>query len=77
MVAVERYKKNEIRLGKAAELAGVTSNDMIDVLAEGAQLKKQSGSGRLSEEIREFAEGFRVSISVTRGGTLTPVVACA
>jgi len=40
MVAVERYKKNEIRLGKAAELAGVTSNDMIDVLAEGAQCKK-------------------------------------
>jgi predicted HTH domain antitoxin len=34
MLAVERYKKNEISLGKAAELAGVTLSDMINVLAE-------------------------------------------
>jgi predicted HTH domain antitoxin len=34
MLAVERYKKNQVSLGKAAELAGSTLSDMINVLAE-------------------------------------------
>jgi predicted HTH domain antitoxin len=34
MLAVERYKKNQVSLGKAAELAGRTLGDMINVLAE-------------------------------------------
>jgi predicted HTH domain antitoxin len=34
MLAVERYKKNQVSLGKAAELAGRTLGDMINTLAE-------------------------------------------
>jgi predicted HTH domain antitoxin len=34
MLAVERYKKNQVSLGKAAELAGLTLGDMINTLAE-------------------------------------------
>ena len=34
MLAVERYKKNQVSLGKAAELAGLTLGDMINILAE-------------------------------------------
>ena len=34
MLAVERYKKNQVSLGKAAELAGRTLGDMINILAE-------------------------------------------
>jgi predicted HTH domain antitoxin len=34
MLAVEQYKKNQVSLGKAAELAGRTLGDMINVLAE-------------------------------------------
>lgn len=34
MLAVERYKKNEVSLGKAAELAGLSVGQMITTLAE-------------------------------------------
>lgn len=34
MLAVERYKKEEISLGKAAELAGMSIGQMITTLAE-------------------------------------------
>jgi len=34
MLAVERYKKEEISLGKAAELAGMPIGQMITTLAE-------------------------------------------
>jgi predicted HTH domain antitoxin len=34
MLAVERYKGNQVSLGKAAELAGLTLGEMINVLAE-------------------------------------------
>lgn len=34
MLAVERYKKGEASLGKAAELAGVPVGQMINVLAD-------------------------------------------
>jgi predicted HTH domain antitoxin len=34
MVAVERYKKGDVSLGKAAELAGLSIGQMINVLAE-------------------------------------------
>jgi predicted HTH domain antitoxin len=34
MLAVERYKKKEISLGKAAELAGMPVGQMITTLAE-------------------------------------------
>jgi len=34
MLAVERYKKKQVSLGRAAELAGVTLADMINALAE-------------------------------------------
>ena len=34
MLAVERYKKNQASLGRAAELAGLTLGDMINTLAE-------------------------------------------
>jgi predicted HTH domain antitoxin len=34
MLAVERYKKNQVSLGRAAELAGLTLGDMINTLAE-------------------------------------------
>lgn len=34
MLAVDRYKKNQASLGRAAELAGVTLGDMINMLAE-------------------------------------------
>ncbi len=34
MLAVERYKQNEVSLGKAAELAGLSVGQMITTLAE-------------------------------------------
>jgi predicted HTH domain antitoxin len=34
MVAIERYKKGEVSLGKAAELAGLPIGQMITLLAE-------------------------------------------
>ena len=34
MLAVERYKKNQVSLGRAAELAGLTLGEMINVLSE-------------------------------------------
>jgi predicted HTH domain antitoxin len=34
MLAVERYKKNHVSLGKAAELAALTLGEMIDTLSE-------------------------------------------
>ena len=34
MLAVERYKKEEVSLGKAAELAGLSVGQMITTLAE-------------------------------------------
>jgi len=34
MLAVERYKQNELSLGKAAELAGLSVGQMITTLAE-------------------------------------------
>ncbi len=34
MLAVERYKKEEVSLGKAAELAGLSLGQMITTLAE-------------------------------------------
>lgn len=34
MLAVERYKNNQVSLGKAAELAGLTLGGMINTLAE-------------------------------------------
>jgi predicted HTH domain antitoxin len=34
MLAVERYKKNQVSLGKAPELAGLTLGEMINTLAE-------------------------------------------
>jgi predicted HTH domain antitoxin len=34
MLAVERYKKNQVSLGKAAELAGLTLGEMMNILAE-------------------------------------------
>jgi predicted HTH domain antitoxin len=34
MLAVERYKKNQVSLGRAAELAGLNLADMINTLAE-------------------------------------------
>jgi len=34
MLAIERYKKGEVSLGKAAELAGLPVGRMITVLAE-------------------------------------------
>ena len=34
MLAVERYKKQEVSLGKAAELAGLSLGQMITTLAE-------------------------------------------
>jgi len=34
MLAVERYKKGEASLGKAAELAGVPVGQMVTILAE-------------------------------------------
>ena len=34
MLAVERYKKNQVSLGRAAELAGQNLGDMINTLAE-------------------------------------------
>ena len=34
MLAVERYKKGEVSLGKAAELAGVPVGQMINILAD-------------------------------------------
>ena len=34
MLAVERYKKGEVSLGKAAELAGLSVGQMITTLAE-------------------------------------------
>ncbi len=34
MLAVERYKKEEVSLGKAAELAGLSLGHMITTLAE-------------------------------------------
>jgi|SRR5215510_9791723 len=34
MLAVERYKKNQVSLGKAAEVAGLNLSDMINTLAE-------------------------------------------
>lgn len=34
MLAVERYKKGEVSLGRAAELAGVPIGEMISILAD-------------------------------------------
>lgn len=34
MLGVERYKKGEVSLGRAADLAGIPVGRMIDVLAE-------------------------------------------
>ena len=34
MLAVERYKKGEVSLGRAAELAGVPVGQMINILAD-------------------------------------------
>lgn len=34
MLAVERYKKSEVSLGRAAELAGVPVGEMINILAD-------------------------------------------
>ena len=34
MLAVERYKRNQVSLGKASELAGLTLGEMINTLAE-------------------------------------------
>jgi predicted HTH domain antitoxin len=34
MLAVERYKKSQVSLGRAAELAGLNLSDMINMLAE-------------------------------------------
>ena len=34
MLGVEKYKKDEVSLGRAADLAGVSVGQMIDVLAE-------------------------------------------
>ena len=34
MLAVERYKKGEVSLGKASELAGVPVGQMINILAD-------------------------------------------
>lgn len=34
MLGVERYKKGEVSLGRAADLAGVSVGRMIDLLAE-------------------------------------------
>lgn len=33
MLAVERYRKGDVSLGRAAELAGVRVGEMIDILA--------------------------------------------
>ena len=45
MLGVEKYKKGEVSLGKAADLAGVSVSRMIDVLAEygvNANLEKEN-----------------------------------
>jgi predicted HTH domain antitoxin len=34
MLAVERYKKGEVSLGRAAELAGIPVGEMINILAD-------------------------------------------
>lgn len=34
MLAVEKYKKNKVSLGRAAEIAGLNLGDMINTLAE-------------------------------------------
>ena len=33
MLAIERYKKNQLSLGKAADLAGLGFGEMMDILA--------------------------------------------
>ena len=45
MLGVEKYKKGEVSLGKAADLAGVSVGRMIDLLAEygvNANLEKEN-----------------------------------
>ena len=34
MLAVKKYKKSEVSLGKATEIAGVSISDMIEILAD-------------------------------------------
>ena len=34
LLAVERYKKNQVSLGRAAELAGLTLGEMMNILSE-------------------------------------------
>ena len=49
MLAVERYKKNQASLGRAAELAGLTLGDMINTLAEfGVKSNLEAGVPRLA-----------------------------
>jgi predicted HTH domain antitoxin len=49
LLAVERYKKGEASLGKAAELAGLPVGQMIDVLREfGVRSRIEQGDYRQS-----------------------------
>jgi predicted HTH domain antitoxin len=49
LLAVERYKKGEASLGKAAELAGLPVGQMIDVLGEfGVRSRIEQGDYRQS-----------------------------
>jgi predicted HTH domain antitoxin len=54
LLAVERYKKGEASLGRAAELAGVTVGQMMTILAEyGVESRVQE------EDYRQGLENLR------------------
>ena len=52
-IAVEKYKREEISIGKAAELSGVSLEEMMDILREQGILLKGSEN---AEEIQEDAQ---------------------
>ena len=58
MLAVERYRKHEVSLGKAATLAGYSVSRMIDTLAEfGVEANLQDDDYRAGlEHLRKASE---------------------
>jgi predicted HTH domain antitoxin len=62
-IAIKRYKEEAVSLGKAAELAGISLEEMKEVLrTRGIALKGPESK----EEIKEDAKHTRNRVSVTR-----------
>jgi len=58
--AVELYKEGEVSLGKAAEIAGVTTIEFKDILADRG-IKREVGS-RSVEELKRGVELIMISL---------------